>query len=589
MKRFIILPFFIASFFFVKSQISTVNTTAEKIKNFINSKHADSIYALAAPVFSKAISKEGWKKMAEENIFIMAPITVVTTTSKNNYTAKYILQTAVGKVSMLLITDKNGLIEGLQFPPYTENTDIKIPETPQEILNESTAAIFENFYSSEQADSLAALMDDNFYTSTGMTIAKYKNVFVSQLFQYGPIVERSFIKSSSNISKYKCILAKGLTLQLFIQANEKQKIITWGMQPFKDDAAPKKASFESDNKKLSILDTAVDAIMKPYMLNLKVVGACVGVYYKGQSIFYHYGEIKRDSKILPDNNTLFEIGSISKTFTSILLADAIIREKIKLDDPITKYLPDSVISNKALEGITIKQLSNHTSGLPRLPDNFGINNTNAKDPYKDYDVKLMMSALKTILPSSAPGTKYAYSNFAPALLCTILEKINKQSFEEMLQTRIAKTMGLKNTHTFLLPTNNIMAATTYDEEGKETNRWNFKAFAGAGSIMSNVKDMLQYGIQNLKMQNNKLTAALKLAHKITFDEDPNTVALGWHYYTANTSKFKVLQHSGGTYGSLSHLAILKEKELVVVILTNNSAGGDAAGVNLLQKLDAVLK
>ncbi len=571
------------------AQTDIVTPVADKIKQYINNKQADSIYFMAAPVFSKAISAGAWRQMAEKEIFILAPINAITPIYKNNLAGRFKVQTAHGVMSMLLVTNKNSLIEGLQFSPYTEDTLTAKPLTAAEIDNEKAAVLFENLYNDKQTDSLAGLMDSSFYKNTGLTDLTYKRIFESQLFQYGSIISRAFIKSVKGVSKYKCELSSGLMLQLFIQANEKQKITTWGMQPYKDDTAPKKTNFESDNKKLSIIDSVVDAVMRPYMLNINTVGACAGVYYKGNQYFYHYGETQRGNKTLPNNTTLFEIGSITKTFTSTLLADAVLRGKIKTDDLLIKYLPDSVAANTALAGITIKQLSNHTSGLPRLPDNFSIGNKDAADPYKEYDINLMMSALKVVKPLSPPGGKYAYSNFAPALLCIILQKVNKQTFEEMLINRIAKPMGLKNTHTFLLPANKDLAATTYNEQGKATNTWNFSAFAGAGSIISNIEDMLAYGVENLEMKNAGLRPKLQMAHAITFNEEPNIVALGWHYYKANTSKFNVLQHSGGTYGSLSHLAVLREKKLVVAVLTNNAQGGDAAGVNILQGLDAALK
>ncbi len=457
------------------------------------------------------------------------------------------------------------------------------------LQNDVAAQQFKKFYNAKQSDSLVDMMNADFLKKANATKQGLKNVFETQLFQYGEIVNMQFIRTKDSINKYKCELAANLSLQLFTKVNAQGELIVWGMQPYKDDNAPKKTSYLSDNKKLNSIDSVVEKVLKAYIEKQNMVGASVGVYYNGKSYFYNYGEVKKNQKQIPKNTSLYEIGSITKTFVGFLLADAVKKGKIKLDDLLIKYLPVEVSKNEALQKIKIVHLSNHSSGLSRLPDNMFAFATDSLQPYENYDEAAMMKALASTKLDHEPGTTYAYSNFAVGVLCTILEKVNKKSFEQMLQETICKHFGLSNTHTSLWPNNMSQMMAVYNDKGNETKVWKFKALAGAGSIISNAKDMLQYGIKQLANDGSALAKKITLSHTVTHDVAPNTVALGWHFDEAKTSKFKFLQHSGGTYGCRTQISVLKEKKLVVVVLTNNAADGDATGFFLLQALDEKLK
>jgi CubicO group peptidase (beta-lactamase class C family) len=458
-----------------------------------------------------------------------------------------------------------------------------------DVQNDAAAQKFKAFYNAKQSDSIANMMNADFLKKVNATKEGIKSVFETQLFQYGEIVNMQFVKSKDSISKYKCELAANLNLQLLVKTNALGEFVVWGMQPYKDENAPKKTSYLSDNKKLSMVDSIVEKVLKGYIEKMNMVGASVGISYKGKNYFYNYGEVKKDSKQLPTNTSLYEMGSITKTFVGFLLADAVKKGKIKLDDLLIKYLPADVAKNEALQKIQIVHLSNHTSGLPRLPENMFAFATDSLQPYADYDEAALMKGLAATKLTHAPGSKYAYSNFAVGVLCTVLEKVNKKSFAQMLQETICKPFGLTNTHTSLLAVNLPKMVNVYDDKGNATNVWQFKALAGAGSIISSTKDMLQYGVKQLTNDGSALANTLALSHTITHDVSPNTVALNWHFDVAKTSTFKFLQHSGGTYGCRTHISILKEKKLVVVVLTNNAADGDATGFYLMQALDEKLK
>src|SRR5207244_1996226 len=123
---------------------------------------------------------------------------------------------------------------------------------------------------------------------------------------------------------------------------------------------------KSDNRLLTALDKQVDSAVRPYINLAITTGVSIGILRNGKMYFYNYGETAKGNKKLPNQHTIYEIGSISKTFTATLLADAVSNGKISLGDPVSKYLPARIPALE-FEGVpvTIKMLSNHSSGIPR--------------------------------------------------------------------------------------------------------------------------------------------------------------------------------------------------------------------------------
>src|SRR5690606_16667116 len=144
--------------------------------------------------------------------------------------------------------------------------------------------------------------------------------------------------------------------------------------------------------------------------------------------------------------TLYEIGSLTKVFTASLLADLVVKEMIGLDDSIVGYLPDSVSANPALQGITFKTLANHTSGLPRMADNWNrVPGFDERDPYAAYDQKALFGFLKNYQASREPGEEYEYSNLGYGLLGELIAVISQKPYTQLLEETILVPLQLSNT------------------------------------------------------------------------------------------------------------------------------------------------
>jgi len=425
------------------------------------------------------------------------------------------------------------------------------------------------------------------YDLTGETFkgilsdSAFRSILEQNLFPLGEIRETTFESSSDGVSKYKTKFVS-VVLELLLGLDRVGKIETFQFEPYTDGNTKKNITVLSSNHLISSLDKEIDSLVKPYMTRLAATGLSIGVLWSGRRFFYGYGETAKGSNQIPDENTIYEIGSISKTFTAVLLADAAISGKVSLDDPINKYLPDT-IPNLEYDGIPIKllTLSNHSSGIPGIPVNLNI--TDAKNPYKDYDNRRLFSFYVHFKPGRKPGEKYEYSNLAVGTLGVILERVYKENYESLLIERICLPLGMYDTRQFIRNNDSSRFAKGYDANGYYNPPWDFKAMAGAGAIRSTTSDLLKYANANLGDAPVLLGKAMLLTHQVTFSNGPK-VGLAWHLIKPGHDE--IIFHNGGTGGYRSYLSINKERNFAIVILTNTAIGTEEIGDTLMKWLES---
>ncbi len=278
----------------------------------------------------------------------------------------------------------------------------------------------------------------------------------------------------------------------------------------------------------------------------------------------------KDSVQFVENKTsVFEIGSVTKVFTATLLAELVENKTVALDDKVLNLLPFSLEKpTENQQKITLQMLSNHTSGLPRLPANIAsLLTQNPFDPYANYGEEKLKEYLKTdFKPISNPGEKSAYSNLGAGLLGYLLSLKSGESYEDLLQKEIFSPLGMASSTTQLnkVPINNLVKGINTD--GSEVSNWNFKALSGAGAIKSNVIDLDKF--VRMHMLNNDL--AYNLTQKVTHVENKQVaLGLGWHIINKDNSQ--LLFHNGQTGGYTSCVIINKKTQKAIIMLTNISA------------------
>ncbi|HVW98789.1 MAG TPA: serine hydrolase domain-containing protein [Mucilaginibacter sp.] len=452
-------------------------------------------------------------------------------------------------------------------------------QTRQQQKVDSVFTLVKKYFNEKNADAIYNLTGDAFQRE--LDINKFNGVANTQLFPLGAISSVSLISFVNNsLADYRVTFDK-LSLQVFLSLDDADKIETLLFKPFTEPMADKTALVASDNPMTTEMDKQVDAVIRKYIQKYNTVGLCAGVIKDGTTSVYSYGEMKKGGGKLPDGDSFFEIGSITKTFTATLLAWLVEQNKVKLTDPITMYLPDSVATNSALSGITLLNLSNHTSGLPSVPPNLRASMTDQFNPYKDYTLNGMYTYLKTCKPETPPGEKYAYSNLGVGLLGSILQQVTGKTFEQMVTEIITRPLGMFSTAQYLNPLFSPRFVSVYNSEGQPTPAWDFNVLAPAGALRSTVNDLLKYAKANMNAGNDRLSKAIQLTHRITFNKDVK-IGLGWHVISVDGVDYYF--HNGGTYGSSSFLAFNPVTKVAVVVLSNAYQPVDPVGGGLLRLL-----
>ncbi len=444
--------------------------------------------------------------------------------------------------------------------------------------NDSTVVVLKKYINTKNADAIYDLTGKDYQKK--LTKNYLTDFLTKQIFPLGEIKESPFLKSENKISFYKLQFEKA-TLQLSLNLDENSKIGLFQFKPFVEEKPNKTELVATTNPLQTSIEKEIDAVIRSYIQKSNTVGLSVGIIYAGKNSIYHYGETARGNGKLPDASSVFEIGSISKTFTATLLAHFINEGKIKLTDPITNYLPDAVAKNTVLKEVSVLMLSNHTSGLSPLPDNFEKGNYNPLNPYQHYTREMLFSYLENCKLQSKPGEVYAYSNMAVGLLGVILERISGKTYDQLVKTIICKPLKLESTTEFLSPQEKTHFLKVYNQEGNETPAWDFGALQACGSLRSTVNDLLKYAEANMKVDQSELSKAFQLTHQITFNKKER-VGLGWHLAKINNDDY--FFHGGRTYGSSSFFAFNAEKKIAVVILSNAAESTDPIGVNLIKLL-----
>ncbi|MBT1689311.1 serine hydrolase [Dawidia soli] len=307
-------------------------------------------------------------------------------------------------------------------------------------------------------------------------------------------------------------------------------------------------------------------------------GIVIGLIDGDDVRYYSFGVKSLTTAEAVTEHTVFEIGSISKTFTGTLLANEVVHGNMKLDDPLQKYLPPGVTA-PTRNGATIRlvNLSNHTSSLPRLPDNFTP--ANPANPYADYTEKQLYDFLKGYSLPRDIGSEYEYSNYAVGLLGHVLATQKKTTYEKLMIDVIATPLGMPNTRVALTPSMKKNLAQGYSE-GVAVENWDLPVLAGAGGIRSDAVDMVKYIRANMGQAKSSLYPAMQLAQTNTRAANAiPQVGLGWHVSRING--VEVIMHSGGTGGYRSFAGFQKNGRKGVVVLTNSAIGVDDIGLHLL--------
>ena len=329
--------------------------------------------------------------------------------------------------------------------------------------------------------------------------------------------------------------------------------------------------------KVVSMNVNIQHILKEHVEHSGATGAAIGFIDNGKIQYYVYGTKSNGVNDSITQNTIFEIGSITKVFTTLALMDMADEGLLSLDDPIDKYLPDIAIPEKDGLKITLRHLATHVSSLPRQPNNMQIENP--ANPYADYTIEQLYTCLSSCTLNKKPGEQYEYSNFGMGLLGHILELIERKPYEQIIKERILVKLGMHSSAVNLTSQLQAQLALGHNTAGKIVENWDLQALSGSGSLRSSLHDMTQFLAANMGLGTSSLYQSMKECHKEQHVDDIHTLGLGWHIIKLPHDS--ILCHDGGTGGYRSVIGFSNNSKRGVVVLSNSSDSVDHLGLHIL--------
>jgi CubicO group peptidase (beta-lactamase class C family) len=294
-----------------------------------------------------------------------------------------------------------------------------------------------------------------------------------------------------------------------------------------------------------------------------------------------YGHAAVDVQRPMEGQTRFEIGSLTKTFTGLLLAQMAQAGEVGYDDPIIAYLPAHAVSGKLAAGqITLVKLATHTGGLPRLPPNLDWQ-TSPSDPYASYCLADLYHATACLEPGNSSEATVSYSTFGIGLLGQLLANAANHPYPRLLADRICRPLGLTATTAQRLSDETSRCATGYDR-GRPVSPWHFDALVAAGGLRSTGADLLAYLQAHLHPQSTRLAGALLATQKPRRPTGKNMMCLVWNHRVIQERT--LLWHTGGTGGFTTFVGFCPETSVGIAVLANTKHTTDQTVLRVGRRL-----
>lgn len=308
--------------------------------------------------------------------------------------------------------------------------------------------------------------------------------------------------------------------------------------------------FENTSEEISNI---IEENAKNLLKDKRFHSVSIAVLKDGIEISKHFGELEIGKGNLPNDSTIYEIASVTKTFLGTIAAKAVLDRKINLNDDVRTYLPKPY-PNLEFDGkpVTIKHLLTHTSGFP----NFPIKGENKPDFFE---------GLKEIKIESEIGTDYAYSNTAPELMAYILESVYKTSYEELVTKFILDPNDMDNTKFQLTKEEKVRLVKGYNENNELMPNFKRNLWGGTIGLHSTTSDLIKY----MKFQLDETNAVVKESHK-EFFETPYNFSIGYHWNIIKDGDNVIYRHHGGIFGMQNWFIIYPKYNMGISILSNCS-------------------
>jgi D-alanyl-D-alanine-carboxypeptidase/D-alanyl-D-alanine-endopeptidase len=325
----------------------------------------------------------------------------------------------------------------------------------------------------------------------------------------------------------------------------------------------------------------IDEIASAPVAHGEAPAIMLGVISGNDRMIRAFGETALGSGMRPTATTEWEIGSITKTFTAMLLALYVQRGVVRYDDPLQKYVPDAVtVPRYHGRQITLLDLATHTSGLPKDPDLSGV---------RHLDTTTMYQKLGAYELTRAPGLEFEYSNWGFALLAHALMRATGDDYQSLVEREICRPLGMIDTRIDLTSQELARQAQGYGPEGfpRPHDNVTWPAFDGAGALRSTMDDLMRYLAYNMGRTKTPLDTLLpdlqKRWHRGA--REKTSAGLAWQMLPMRGTNETVVWKNGATSGFFSYIGFVREAGIGVVVLANRKVPAGRIGMQILQALN----
>ncbi len=380
-----------------------------------------------------------------------------------------------------------------------------------------------------------------------------------------------------------------------------------------------------------LIEGSIRGLAEQYVNEKGHRGLVVGVIQEDQADIQGFGQLSANNKMAPDENTIFEIGSVSSVFTTTLMMTQSIDGHFDIGDRIQDYLPSSIDvpsyqflvcnsmdnstpgslydSDRILSCvpdpftpdacIAFCDLASHTSGLRNAPRglqpwNPMKNKRRKKADFSDLSKNQLFEGIAKYNLFAAPGATYHYSNLGIGLLGNVLAEIRQIPFETLLTDEVLKPLDLNDTKLSLSPSQLGRLAPGHNEKGKEVAPWQFDAMGPALGLKSTAADLLRFASANLQEEQTNLSAAFEQAQQARLDViEPKVerkALMGYSWFSTTLTKSSnrpVIWQNGGTAGYRCFIGFVKSSQTAVVLLSNSAHPVDEIGFEILTHLNSM--
>jgi CubicO group peptidase (beta-lactamase class C family) len=331
---------------------------------------------------------------------------------------------------------------------------------------------------------------------------------------------------------------------------------------------------EKNIDKAAIIQTSMNETAQSMLSDSTITSVSIGVLMDGIAYTSHYGELDAGKGNPPNDETIYEIASVTKTMTGTLVAQAVMDGKLSLDDDIRKYLKDDYPNFQFKNNpITVKDLVTHTSRLPANWTGFEEVFKKGGDSIfqklveigKNYNEEKFFAQMENAVLDTIPGVIYEYNNLAPNLIAHILENVYQKSFDELLNDFIFKKIGMTSTKMRLSEDEQSRLASGYSK-GQLMPYMPIPTWGAEGGVKSTTPDLIKY----MRLQLDTTNATILESHRLNFTVSP-TFSLGYYWNIGNNSDGTIhYSHHGGAIGMQNLFSVYPAYNMGVSIITNSS-------------------